>query len=97
LLTLPTVTVKTERDPHTNTPATCTGIYISDLSEAFGADESFDVIGANRLDKNKQYYDRDYVSGHRPMLKFDGKVPDDWLQTEDRKHARSVLRRSRII
>jgi len=30
LLTLPLVTVKTERDPNTNTPATYTGIYISD-------------------------------------------------------------------
>src|SRR6267378_5728086 len=30
LLTLPTVTVKTERDPNTNTPATYTGVYIGD-------------------------------------------------------------------
>ena len=80
LLTLPTVTVKTERDPNTNTPATYTGIYISDLFEAFGADASFDVIGANCLDRYKQYYDRDYVARHRPilLLKFDGKAPDDW-------------------
>ena len=46
LLTLPTVTVKTDRDPNTKTPATYTGIYISELFEAFGADASFDVIGA---------------------------------------------------
>jgi len=86
LLTLPTVTVKTDRDPNTNTPATYTGIYISDLFEAFGADASLDVIGANRLDRYKQYYDRDYVAEHRPilLLKFDDKVPDDWPQTEDR-------------
>src|ERR1700758_2157020 len=86
LLTLPTVTVKTDRDPNTNTPATYTGIYISDLFEAFGADASLDVIGANRLDTYKQYYDRDYVAKHRPilLLKFDDKVPDDWPQTEDR-------------
>src|SRR6201984_2030887 len=31
LLTLPMVTVKTDRDPNTNTPGTYTGIYISDL------------------------------------------------------------------
>ena len=62
LLTLPTVTVKSERDPNTNTPATYTGIYISDLFEAFGADASFDLIGANRLDRYKQYYDRDYFA-----------------------------------
>ena len=68
LLTLPTVTVKTERDPKTNTPATYTGSYISDLFEAFGADVSFDVIGANCLDKYKQYYDRDYVARHQPIL-----------------------------
>ena len=86
LLTLPAVTVKTDRDPNTNTPATYTGIYISDLFEAFGADASLDVIGANRLDRYKQYYDRDYVAKHRPilLLKFDDKVPDDWPQTEDR-------------
>jgi hypothetical protein len=86
LLTLPTVTVKTERDPNTNTPATYTGIYISDLFEAFGADASFDVIAATRLDKYKQYYDRDYVAKQRPilLLKFDDKVPDDWPQTENR-------------
>src|ERR1700747_242522 len=86
LLTLPTVTVKTDRDPNTNTPATYTGIYISDLFEAFGADGSLDVIGANRLDRYKQYYDRDYVAEHRPilLLKLDDKVPDDWPQTEDR-------------
>ncbi|HYZ71692.1 MAG TPA: cytochrome c [Chthoniobacterales bacterium] len=86
LLTLRMVTVKTERDPNTNTPATYTGLYISDLFEAFGADTSFDVIGANRLDRYKQYYDRDYVTRHRPilLLKFDDKVPDDWPQTEDR-------------
>ena len=51
LLTLPTVTVKTERDPSTNTPATYTGVYISDLFEAFGVDSSLNVIGANCLDK----------------------------------------------
>jgi hypothetical protein len=86
LLTLPTVTVKTERDPNTKTPATYTGIYFSDLFEVFGADNSFDVIGTNSLDKYKQYYDRDYVAKHRPilLLKFDGKAPDDWPQTEAR-------------
>jgi hypothetical protein len=85
LLTLPTVTVKTKRDPNTNTPATYTGIYLSDLFEAFGADGSLDVIGANRLDRFKLYYDRDYVATHRPilLLKFDGKEPDDWPSTED--------------
>jgi len=86
LLTLPTVTVKTDRDPNTKTPATYTGIYFSDLFEVFGADNSFDVIGTNSLDKYKQYYDRDYVARHRPilLLKFDGKAPDDWPQTESR-------------
>jgi cytochrome c2 len=80
LLTLPTVTVKTEHDPNTNTPATYTGIYLSDLFEAFGADASLDVIGANCLDKYKQYYDRDYIAKHRPilLLKFDGQSPDEW-------------------
>ena len=80
LLTLPTVTVKTERDPNTGTPGTYTGIYISDLFEAFAADASLDVIGANCLDKYKQYYDRDYIARHRPilLLKFDGSLPDDW-------------------
>jgi len=38
LLTLPLVTVKTERDPNRGKPATYTGIYISNLFEAFGAD-----------------------------------------------------------
>jgi hypothetical protein len=86
LLTLPTVTVKTERDPNTNTPATYTGVYLGDLFGAFGADASFDVIAANRLDRYKQYYDRDYLARHRPilLLKFDGKAPDDWPQTTDR-------------
>jgi hypothetical protein len=55
LLTLPTVTVKTERDPNTNRPATYTGIYISDLFEAFDVDATFDVIGANCSDGLKQY------------------------------------------
>jgi len=84
LLTLPTITVKTERDPNTNTPATYTGIYISDLFEAFGADASLDVIGANCLDKYKQYYDRDYIAKHRPilLLKFDDSLPDDWPHAE---------------
>ena len=84
LLTLPAVTVKTDRDPNTNNPATYTGIYISELFEAFGADASFDVIGAKRSDRSKQYYDRDYVAKHRPilLLKFDGNVPRDWPHTE---------------
>jgi hypothetical protein len=84
LLTLPTVTVKTERDPNTNTPATYTGIYISDLFEAFGADTSFDVIGAKCSNGQKQYYDRNYVARHRPifLLKFDGKPPADFPSTE---------------
>jgi hypothetical protein len=84
LLTLPTITVKTERDPHTGTPATYTGVYISDLFEAFGADASFDVIGANSFDHSKQYYDRDYLARQRPilLLKFDGKLPGDWPHTE---------------
>jgi hypothetical protein len=85
LLTLPTVTVKTERDPNTNTPATYTGVYIGDLFEAFGADASFDVIGTNSLDHYKQYYDRDYIAKHRPilLLKFDGNLPDDWPPGEN--------------
>jgi hypothetical protein len=84
LLTLPVVTVKTERDPNTNTPATYTGVYVSDLFEAFGAEVSFDGIGANCLDRYKQYYDRDYTARHRPilLLEFDGKGPDDWPSTE---------------
>jgi hypothetical protein len=64
LFTLPAVTVKTERDPNTNTPATYTGVYLSDLFDAFGADASFGVIGANCSDGEKQYYDRDYVARH---------------------------------
>jgi mono/diheme cytochrome c family protein len=85
LLTLPTVTVKTDRDPNTNSPATYTGVYIRDLFEAFGAENSFDVIGVKRFDKYKQYYDREYVAKHRPilLLKFDGKLPDDWPHTKD--------------
>lgn len=84
LLALPTVTVKTEHDPNTNTPATYTGVYISDLFESFGANASFDVIGANCLDRSKQYYDRDYVAKHRPilLLKFDGKLARDWPPTK---------------
>jgi hypothetical protein len=84
LLALPTVTVKTERDPSTNTPATYTGVYISDLFESFGANASFDVIAANCLDRSKQYYDREYVAKHRPilLLKFDGNLPRDWPPTE---------------
>lgn len=86
LLTLPTVTVKTDHDPNTDTPATYTGVYISDLLEAFSADGSFDVIGAKSSDGRKLYYDRDYVAGHRPilLLKFDGKPPADWPPKEDR-------------
>jgi hypothetical protein len=84
LLTLPAVTVKTELDPNTNRPATYTGIYISDLFEAFGANTLFDVIGANCSDGRKQYYDREYVDKHRPilLLKFDGKPPADWPNAE---------------
>jgi hypothetical protein len=84
LLTLPEVTVKTERDPNTNTPATYTGIYLSDLFEAFDADASFDVIGAKCSDGRKQYYDRNYLARHRPilLLKFDDKPPADWPNAE---------------
>jgi mono/diheme cytochrome c family protein len=84
LLTLPAVTVKTERDPNTSTPATYTGIYLSDLLEVFDADASFDVIAAKCSDGRKQYYDRDYVARHRPilLLKFDGKPPADWPNAE---------------
>jgi hypothetical protein len=62
LLTLPTVTVKTERAPNTCTPGNYTGIYISDLFDACAANASLDVIGANCLDKYKQYYDRNYIA-----------------------------------
>jgi hypothetical protein len=81
---LPAVNVRTERDPNTSAPATYTGVYISDLFEAFGADKSTDVIGANCSDGRKQYYDRDYVAKHRPilLLKFDGKRPVDWPNSE---------------
>jgi mono/diheme cytochrome c family protein len=84
LLTLPTVTVKTDRDPNTNAPAIYTGVYLSDLFEAFDADASLDVIGANCSDGRKQYYDHDYVAKHRPilLLKFDGKPPADWPNSE---------------
>jgi mono/diheme cytochrome c family protein len=84
LLTLPAVTVKTERDPNTSTPATYTGIYLSDLFEAFDADAAFDVIAAKCSDGSKQYYDRNYLVGHRPilLLKFDDKPPADWPNAE---------------
>jgi mono/diheme cytochrome c family protein len=76
--------VKSKRDPNTNTPATYTGVYISDLFEAFGADKSLEVIGANCSDGRKQYYDRDYVAKHRPilLLKFDGRPPADWPNSD---------------
>jgi hypothetical protein len=85
LLTLPAVTVKIARDPHTNTPATYTGIDLSNLFEAFGAAASFDVIGAKCADNSKYYYDRDYIARRHPMLllKFDGKAPADWPTTQD--------------
>jgi hypothetical protein len=85
LLTLPLVTVKTERDPNTSKPATYTGIYISNLFEAFGADAALDVIGAKCSDGRKQYYDPEYVAKHRPilLLKFDGKSPSEWPSTEN--------------
>ena len=54
LLTLPAVTVKTERDPNTGTPGTYTGVYVSDLFEAFGADASLDLVGANCSDGQKK-------------------------------------------
>ena len=84
LLTLPIVTVKTGRDPNTNTPAIYTGVYLSDLFEAFDADAPLDVIGANCSDGRKQYYDRDYIAKHRPilLLKFDGKPPADWPNSD---------------
>jgi hypothetical protein len=84
LLTLPAVTVKTEHDPNTNTPATYTGIYLSDLFEAFDADASFDVIAAKCSNGRKQYYDRNYLARHRPilLLKFDDKPPADWPNAE---------------
>jgi mono/diheme cytochrome c family protein len=84
LLTLPTVTVKTDRDPNTNTPAIYTGVYLSDLFEAFDAEPPLDVIGANCSDGRKQYYDRDYITKHRPilLLKFDGKPPADWPNSD---------------
>ena len=42
------------------------------------------MIGANCSDGRKQYYDRDYVAKHRPilLLKFDGKPPADWPNSE---------------
>ena len=85
LLTLPTVTVKTARDPHTNTPATYTGIDLSNLFEAFGAEASLDVIGAKCADNSKYYYDGDYIARRHPMLllKFDGKAPADWPTAQD--------------
>lgn len=78
------MTVKTERDPNTNTPATYTGIYLSDLFEAFDADASFDVIAAKCSNGRKQYYDRNYLARHRPilLLKFDDKPPADWPNAE---------------
>jgi hypothetical protein len=84
LLTLPAVTVKAERDPNTNTPATYIGIYLSDLFEAFDADASFDVIAAKCSNGSKQYYDRNYLARHRPilLLKFDDKPPADWPNPE---------------
>jgi hypothetical protein len=99
LLTLPTVTVKTERDLNTNTPATYTGIYFSDLFAAFGYDASFEVIGANCIGRYKQYYDRDYVTRHRPilLLKFDDKPPADWPKSEQGNVLGPYCVRSRII
>ena len=37
------------------------------------------------MDHYKQYYDRDYITKHRPilLLKFDGNLPDDWPPGEN--------------
>jgi hypothetical protein len=83
LLTLPTVTVKTERDPNTNRPATYTGVYIGDLFEAFGADASFDVIGTHSLDNYKQYYDRDYIAKRTGQQRTDFAVFDRRMGGDD--------------
>jgi hypothetical protein len=55
-----------------------------DLFEAFGADASFDVIAAKCSNGRKQYYDRNYLARHRPilLLKFDDKPPADWPNAE---------------
>jgi hypothetical protein len=57
LLTLPAVTVKTDRDPNTSTPATYIDVYISDIFET--PEASLDVIAANCSNGRKQYCDRD--------------------------------------
>jgi hypothetical protein len=96
---LPTVTVKTDRDPNTNNPAIYTGVYLSDLFEAFDADAPLDVIGANCSDERKQYYDRDYIAKHRPilLLKFDNKPPADWPNSDYGSWLGTLLDRSRIL
>src|SRR5258708_16045108 len=59
-------------------------MYLSDLFEAFDADGSFDVIAAKCSNGRKQYYDRNYLARHRPilLLKFDDKPPADWPNAE---------------
>ncbi len=80
LETLPQVTVKTNKDPNTDEPATYTGVYVRDLFSALGAKPGQDVIGSTCYDKYKDYYDSLYIQKHQPifLLKYDNKLPAQW-------------------
>jgi hypothetical protein len=84
LLRLPQVTYTVTDDTYFSKPTKISGVLLSELSRAFGATPSSDLIVAICYDKYRTNYPLNYMAAHHPLLvlMIDGKTPDQWPRTK---------------
>jgi hypothetical protein len=84
LLQLPQVTFAVTNDTNFPKPTKISGVLLSELTKAFGATPSGDLVVAICYDKYRTNYPRSYMTAHQPVLvlTIDGKAPDKWPMSE---------------
>jgi mono/diheme cytochrome c family protein len=81
LAALPQITTPVHNDPDfAGLQLRVTGIPLSELAKALGAEPASDLIDALCSDRYRSHYPADYLAAHQPIfvLKIDGESPAQW-------------------
>jgi mono/diheme cytochrome c family protein len=85
LLTLPQETYTVTGDTNFKGKTEISGVSLTELAKLFGQAAHSDLIVAICYDKYRSNYPSDYLKAHHPILvlKVNGKLRDQWPQSED--------------
>jgi mono/diheme cytochrome c family protein len=80
LLAMPQVSFNASDDTNFSGPTKIGGVKLEDLTRAFGAAPSSDMVVAICNDEYRANYPRSYLSAHHPVLvlEVNGKAPSGW-------------------